>query len=41
MRRLLRDVAEHRAVGDVTTFADSRVMDAIRTGLESGKADED
>ena len=28
MRRLLRDVAENRAVGDVTTLADSTVMDA-------------
>ncbi len=27
MRRLLRDVAENRAVGDVTTLADSSVMD--------------
>ncbi|WP_084099487.1 acetate--CoA ligase [Demequina sp. NBRC 110051] len=41
MRRLLRDVAEHRAVGDVTTLADSSVMDAIRDGLEGGKADDD
>ncbi len=41
MRRLLRDVAEHRPVGDVTTLADSSVMEAIRSGLESGKADED
>ncbi|PKQ26991.1 MAG: acetate--CoA ligase [Actinobacteria bacterium HGW-Actinobacteria-4] len=41
MRRLLRDVAEHRPVGDVTTLADSTVMDAITAGLEAGKADED
>ncbi|WP_084079246.1 acetate--CoA ligase [Demequina sp. NBRC 110057] len=41
MRRLLRDVAEHRTVGDVTTLADSSVMDAIRDGLETGKADDD
>ncbi|GMA35275.1 hypothetical protein GCM10025876_14790 [Demequina litorisediminis] len=41
MRRLLRDVAEHRTVGDVTTLADSSVMDAIRDGLETGKADQD
>ncbi len=41
MRRLLRDVAEHRPVGDVTTLADSTVMDAIKSGLDSGKADED
>ncbi|MEU7992201.1 acetate--CoA ligase [Rothia amarae] len=29
MRRLLKDVAEERQVGDVTTLADSAVMDAI------------
>ncbi|SEP52894.1 acetate--CoA ligase [Amycolatopsis saalfeldensis] len=37
MRRLLRDVAENRQVGDVTTLADSSVMDLISTGLQSGK----
>ncbi len=36
MRRLLRDVAEHREVGDVTTLADSSVMNLIKTGLEAG-----
>ena len=36
MRRLLRDVAEHREIGDVTTLADSGVMDLIRTGLDGG-----
>ena len=41
MRRLLRDVAEKRDVGDVTTLADSTVMDQIKEGLSSGKADED
>ncbi len=41
MRRLLRDVAENREVGDVTTLADSSVMDLIRENLASGKADED
>ena len=35
MRRLLRDVAENRAVGDVTTLADTTVMDTIRTGMAS------
>jgi acetyl-CoA synthetase len=30
MRRLLRDIAEHREVGDVTTLADSTVMDLIK-----------
>jgi acetyl-CoA synthetase len=29
MRRLLRDVAEHREIGDVTTLADPSVMDLI------------
>jgi acetyl-CoA synthetase len=38
MRRLLRDVAENREVGDVTTLADSSVMDLIKTGL-SGDGD--
>jgi acetyl-CoA synthetase len=41
MRRLLRDVAEKREVGDVTTLADSTIMDQIKAGLASGKADED
>lgn len=36
MRRLLRDVAENREVGDVTTLADSSVMDLIKTGLAAG-----
>ncbi|MCR3747372.1 acetate--CoA ligase [Lentzea californiensis] len=40
MRRLLRDVAENRAVGDVTTLADSSVMDLISAGLQSGKAED-
>ena len=31
MRRLLKDVAEHRELGDVTTLADSAVMDALRS----------
>ena len=35
MRRLLKDVAEHREVGDVTTLADSTVMDLIKS-KESG-----
>ncbi|GMA32589.1 acetate--CoA ligase [Litorihabitans aurantiacus] len=33
MRRLLRDVAEHRDVGDVTTLADSGVMGLIQQGM--------
>ena len=34
MRRLLRDIAEHRTVGDATTLADSSVMDLIAKGLD-------
>ena len=41
MRRLLKDVAEHREIGDVTTLADSTVMDLISKNLDSGKSDED
>ncbi len=33
MRRLLKDVADHRTVGDVTTLADSSVMSLIQRGL--------
>ena len=40
MRRLLRDVAEHREIGDVTTLADSSVMDLISSGISSDKGDE-
>ena len=40
MRRLLRDVAENREVGDVTTLADSTVMDLIKEGLASGASEE-
>jgi acetyl-CoA synthetase len=41
MRRLLRDVAEKREVGDVTTLADSTVMSLIQKGLSSGKSGEE
>ncbi len=34
MRRLLRDVAEHRSLGDVTTLADPAVMQLIQTGMD-------
>jgi acetyl-CoA synthetase len=40
MRRLLRDVAENREVGDVTTLADSSVMNLISSGLNKGKGDD-
>jgi acetyl-CoA synthetase len=39
MRRLLRDVAEHRAVGDVTTLADDSVMGAIEQGMNASTED--
>jgi len=39
MRRLLRDVAENREVGDVTTLADSTVMDLISAGESKGGED--
>jgi acetyl-CoA synthetase len=39
MRRLLKDVAEHREVGDVTTLADGTVMDLIKTGMSSTSED--
>ncbi|MDH6465313.1 acetyl-CoA synthetase [Micromonospora sp. A200] len=41
MRRLLRDVAEHRSLGDVTTLQDSSVMELISSGMGGGKSDED
>ncbi|MFF0310903.1 acetate--CoA ligase [Streptosporangium sp. NPDC004379] len=40
MRRLLRDVAENRSIGDVTTLADSTVMNLISEKLPSAKSDE-
>jgi acetyl-CoA synthetase len=40
MRRLLKDVAENRVVGDATTLADPNVMKLISEGLKSAK-DED
>lgn len=40
MRRLLKDVAENREVGDVTTLADSSVMDLISKGLSSPTAED-
>lgn len=39
MRRLLRDVAENREVGDVTTLADDSVMNLIKEGMSSGSSD--
>ncbi len=39
MRRLLRDVAENRQLGDVTTLADPTVMNLIGEGLAKGRSD--
>jgi acetyl-CoA synthetase len=39
MRRLLRDVAENREVGDVTTLADSAVMNLIKEGMGGSSSD--
>jgi len=38
MRRLLRDVAEHRELGDVTTLADPSVVNAINEQMGSSAA---
>ena len=35
MRRLLRDVAEGRALGDTTTLADASIVETIRSGARS------
>jgi acetyl-CoA synthetase len=36
MRRLLKDVAQDNPVGDVTTLADSSVMELIKAGMPGG-----
>jgi acetyl-CoA synthetase len=40
MRRLLRDVAENRAVGDATTLADPNVMKLIQEGLTTASSED-
>jgi acetyl-CoA synthetase len=40
MRRLLRDIAENRELGDVTTLLDPTVTEAIRTNM-SGSSDKE
>ena len=40
MRRLLRDVAEHRDLGDVTTLADPTVMNLVATQMGTGPGEE-
>jgi acetyl-CoA synthetase len=39
MRRLLRDVAENRSLGDVTTLADPTVMNLIGQGLSTNTSE--
>ena len=41
MRRLLRDVAEHRELGDVTTLLDPTVVTAIRDRMGTASPDEE
>jgi hypothetical protein len=41
MRRLLRDIAEHRDIGDTTTLADANVMTLIGQGLATSPGAED
>ena len=40
MRRLLRDVADHRELGDVTTLTDSAVMDLIGEKMPSAPSED-
>ena len=40
MRRLLRDVAENRTLGDATTLADPTVMNLIASGLQAGASED-
>jgi acetyl-CoA synthetase len=41
MRRLLRDIAEGRALGDVTTLRDSDVMAKLEGAIKAGQAEEE
>jgi acetyl-CoA synthetase len=40
MRRLLRDVAEHRPLGDTTTLADPAIVEEIKARAETNPGDE-
>jgi acetyl-CoA synthetase len=40
MRRLLRDVAENRPLGDTTTLADPAVVDEIRRRGQTEQSEE-
>jgi acetyl-CoA synthetase len=41
MRRLLRDVAEHRSLGDTTTLADPTVVEEIKQRADAEKSGDD
>jgi Acyl-coenzyme A synthetases/AMP-(fatty) acid ligases len=41
MRRLLRDVAENRELGDVTTLTDDSVMNLIKDKLPASSGSDD
>ena len=41
MRRLLKDIAEGRELGDVTTLRDPAVTEKIKEKMQSGSADEE
>jgi acetyl-CoA synthetase len=41
MRRLLRDIAENRELGDVTTLLDPTVTEAIRDRMGAGGSDKE
>jgi acetyl-CoA synthetase len=41
MRRLLRDVSEHRALGDTTTLADPTVVEELQTRASTEAAEEE
>ena len=40
MRRLLRDIAEHRVLGDTTTLADPTVVEELQERSAAGAAEE-
>ena len=41
MRRLLRDIAEGRTLGDVTTLRDPAVMEQLAAAMAAGAEDEE
>ncbi len=40
MRRLLRDVAEHRPLGDTTTLADASVVEELQSRGQAEQPDD-